>query len=491
MNEFLSLFSRHSSWIILAPEIGLTLLILSVLAFDLWTQINRTKLIQWSILGSALIGVILIPLSSSASGQIFQGAFQLDSFSIFLKEIFIVSCMVTLWIAHEFSETLKNRASDFALLILMATLGAFFLASANDLITLFITIEWMTISLYVLTAYLRTDPYGLEAGTKYLIMGAFSSALFLYGISHVYGTTGSVRFDHIHTWLTLHPKDPLFLTGLLLILSGIGFKIASFPFHLWVPDVYQGAPTPATAFLSVSSKTAGFAALVRILFSVIGPEYFNWPVLISLLSAATLLYGNLGALGQTNMKRLFGYSSIAHAGYLLMGISCGTQRGMEAVIFYLTAYAISNLLAFLVIVIANRELGEGEIIAYRGLAKKSPLLAGAFFVALLSLGGIPPLGGFFGKFLVLEAAVHRGYLWLAMIGAVNVIVSLYYYLSIVKEMYFRHAAELGANERKMNLRISTQTLLVALVLFVVGIGVFQEPLLLLAKSSVHILFTNP
>lgn len=481
MNEMI----LQPTWRIFGPEIGLTALILLVLFFDLFARVSASNIIRSSIWGAFLIFVILF-LLWPRSGAAFHGMFVLNPMAIFLKGIFLGTLILTLSMTREYIRNLEERAGDFVLLILMSTLGAFFLASANDLITLFITIEWMTISLYVLISYLRTDEYALEAGTKYLIMGAFSSAMLLYGISFVYGMIGSVHFDQIRAGLIHAQQEPLFLVGLLLILSGIGFKIAAFPFQLWVPDVYEGAPTPVTAFLSVASKTAGFTALIKILFVALDLNHLNWSILIGVLSATTLTYGNLGALGQTNMKRLFGYSSIGHAGYLLMGLASGIQFGVEATLFYLVAYAFSNLMAFLVIVIANRELGSGEIAAYRGLAKKAPFLAGIFFLALLSLGGIPPLAGFFGKFLVLQAAIIRGYIWLALLGAVNVIISLYYYLSIVKEMYFKQAGT--GDEKIIKIGMSAKVLLFVLALATLGIGIFQAPLLDLIKSAAQILF---
>ncbi|MBI4358010.1 MAG: NADH-quinone oxidoreductase subunit N, partial [Candidatus Omnitrophica bacterium] len=371
-----ALVAYTQSWRLFGAEIGLTVLALLILFFELFGKTDSQKLIRFSIIGCFLIFVILY-LLWPFSGRAFHGSFVLDPFAILLKVIFLGSGILTLFMALEYSKSLDGRSSDFCLLILVSVLGAFFLASSGDLITLFITIEWMTLSLYILTAYLKTDDYSLEAGTKYLIMGAFSSALFLFGISLVYGMAGGVRFDQIRQALAVIHAEPLFLVGILLILSGIGFKIAVFPFQLWVPDVYQGAPTPITAFLSSASKTAGFAALLKILFLATDPKYVNWSTLMGILCAATLLYGNLGALGQTNMKRLFAYSSIGHAGYLLMGIACGNELGIQATLFYLIAYAISNLAAFLVIVIANRELGSGETIAYRGLARKAPFLAGS------------------------------------------------------------------------------------------------------------------
>lgn len=469
---------------ILSAEIYLTGLILAVLSFQLFTKKPKPLgLIRWSVFGMLPVFSILFclwPMSANA----FHGSFKINPLSTFLKILMLASAVPILAMAGEFFKILKNRTSDFTILILIAVLGSFFLASAGDLITLFIAIEWLTISLYILTAYLKKGNETLEAGTKYLIMGAFSSALFLYGISFIYGTVGRLAFDQIRAVAPVLQGNPVFAIGFLLVLSGIGFKISMFPFHLWAPDVYQGAPTPITAFLSVISKTAGFAALFKFLFTGIGTS-LNWPILLAILSALTLLYGNLGAIGQSNMKRLFAYSGIGHAGYLLMGVSGGNSRGIEAVLFYLVAYAISNLLAFLVITIANRELKEGEISSYRGLAKKNPLLAGTFFIALLSLGGIPPLAGFFGKFLVIQTALASGYAWLALLGAVNVIVSLYYYLSIIKEMYFKQP---GAGKEKMRLGFLTQLLLVSLAAATILLGIFQEPVFAVARTSAQSLF---
>lgn len=470
-------------WILFAPEIALISVILIHLAFELGSKAKPLTSLRSYLLGGSLIFVILCILWPT-QGKALQGSFRLDCFAILLKGIFLASGLITLVMAEEFIYELKKRLSDFATILLTAVLGAFFLASANDLITLFITVEWITISLYILTAYLRTDEYAQEAGLKYLIMGAFSAALFIYGISFIYGSTGAIRFDQIRQSLSAIGHNHLAQTGFFLILAGIGFKVASFPFHLWVPDVYQGAPTPVTAFLSVVSKTAGFVALLKVLFLATGPNYAHWPFLLSLLAAATLLYGNLGALGQTNMKRLFAYSSIGHAGYLLMGVAAGTQFGTESVIYYLIAFALANLTAFLVIVIVNRESRSGEISAYRGLSRRTSFLSGVFFIAVLSLGGIPPLAGFFGKFLVLRVLMER-YLWLAFLGAVNVIISLYYYLSLVKEIYFKPPI---AGSEKIRLGTSIQIPLLTLTLGTIGVGVFQEPILVLVRSAAASLF---
>lgn len=466
------------------PELGLFVILIFHLVFDLCDTINPQKFIRSMIVGLLFIFVILL-LLWPYTGVALYGMFRLDPFATLLKAIFTFSGIATLLMAGEFIPRLGERANDFCLIILTALLGSFFLAASTDLVTLFITIEWMTISLYILTSFLKSDSYSLEAGIKYLIMGAFSSALFLYGISFVYGAVGSLFFADIRQFLSIQTSSLIFTAGFFLILSGIGFKIAMFPFHLWAPDVYEGAPTPVTAFLSLASKTAGFAALLKFLFLAVGPEFLNWPHLLLFLSAITLSYGNLVALRQTNMKRLFAYSSLGHVGYLLMGIAVANRLGLEAALYYLMAYALATSAAFLVIVIANRELGSSDIVTYRGLAKRSPFLAGIFFVALLSLSGIPPLAGFFAKFLILNAVVLKGYFWLALIGAVNMIISLYYYLSIVKEMYF--GGKQPSSKDEIQLSRWVQIFLLCLAAAMILLGIVQEPVLHVLHFSVSAL----
>jgi NADH-quinone oxidoreductase subunit N len=475
-------------WVVLSPEIYLIALILFILSLHLFSKkISVIGIIRGSSFGTLPL-FILLYFQWPISIQRFYGSFEINSFSTFFKGLFVISIIPVLAMTAEFLKILKKRSVDFCILLLIALLGSFFLASAHDLITLFITVEWLTLSLYILTAYLRTGNGALEAGTKYLIMGAFSAALFLYGISLIYGATGSLNFDQIRMVAVNLKENHLFTVGFLLILAGIGFKISAFPFHLWAPDVYQGAPTPITAFLSIVSKTAGFLALLKFLFLAVGVTYLNWPFLVALISALTLLYGNLGALGQSNMKRLFAYSSIGHAGYLLMGMAGGNANGIEATLFYLVAYCLSNALAFLVITIVNRELKGEEISIYRGLAKKNPKLAGAFFIALLSLGGIPPLAGFFGKFLVIQSALSSGYLWLALLGAVNVITGLYYYLSIVKEMYFPKLIGASGGKEEIKIGLLTQFLLLLLAILIIILGIFQEPVFNFAHLATQNLF---
>ena len=367
------------------------------------------------------------------------------------------------------------------MLLFSALLGMLVLASVNDLLMLFLGVELLTFSLYIMAAYVKTDARSVEAGMKYLIMGSVSSGFLVYGIALLYGFAGSTGFPAIRAALT----GSLPMTaqaGLLLVLAGLGFKIGVVPFHLWVPDVYEGAPTPVVALLSVGSKMAGVVAILRLLYGVFLPVEWLWGNLVASLAAATMLYGNLAALPQTNIKRLLGYSSIGHAGYLLMGLSTGSAEGAQAVAYYLLAYLVSNLTVFLVVVAVSDALGGDGLDDYKGLSKRSGLLAAAMFIGLLSLAGVPPMAGFVGKLFVLLRTAESGRLWLVALGAVNVAISLYYYLMLVKRMY------LDAPRTATPIRVSLPTTVVLslLILGILAIGIFQEPFFQRIASAVKL-----
>lgn len=324
----------------------------------------------------------------------------------------------------------------------------------------------------------------IEAGLKYLILGSLASAFMIYGISLIYIAVGSTSFPAVTAFIAHHSSNALILSGLLMILAAIGFKIASVPFQFWVPDVYEGAPTPVVSFLSVGSKAAGFALMLRVFFMVFGPIDAKLQLVLACLAALTLLYGNLGALVQTNIKRLMGYSSIGHAGYLLIGIASGGKAGAISVLYYLMAYAVSTLAVFFLITLIGRALNSDQLEDYKGLAKRSPFLAGSLFLALLSLAGVPPLAGFFGKFLVLLAAVQNGLNWLALLGALGVAVSLFYYLSIVRLMYF----EMGKSEEEINVCRYNKLILIIFSGTMILMGVWQKPFYNFAESAARFLF---
>jgi len=449
--------------------------IIIMLAAELFVSRSRASSL-WKI---ALLGVIvsaaaLACLPPSAEGQTFQQMFVADRFAAYFKSLFLLTTAVVILMTREFLRHLAANLGAFYMLLFTALLGMLVLASINDLLMLFIGLELLTFSLYIMAAYLKTDARSVEAGLKYLILGSVSSGFLVYGIALLYGFAGSTAFPALQAAISASGVVPLSAqAGLILVLAGLGFKIAAVPFNFWVPDVYEGAPTPVVALLSVGSKMAGVVAILRVLYGVFLPLQGLWVPLLAWLAAATMLYGNLAAIPQTNIKRLLGYSSIGHAGYLLMGLSTASPAGVEAVSYYLLAYLFSNLAVFFVVVTASNAIGSDALEDYAGLSKRSPFLAAAMFVGLLSLAGMPPLAGFAGKLLVLLAAADSRQLALVALGAVNVVISLYYYLMVVKRMYLGNPAATAP----IPLSGLTKASLSVLVLGILLIGIVQEPFL--------------
>lgn len=430
---------------------------------------------------AALIG--LIPIAGQM-GSAFGGMYIADPFSAFFKIFFALTAFVVIVSSREFCNLFPERKSEYFLILLCTLIGLFILSSANDFLLLFVSLEVITLSFYILTSYAKKELLSIEAGLKYLIIGSLASAFVVYGISLIYLAAGSTSFPAVREIFTADPHNQLMLIGLFMIIAGIGFKVAAFPFQFWVPDVYEGAPTPVVSFLSVGSKAAGFAALLRILFTVF-PAFQERSLLLSTLAALTLLYGNLGALVQTNIKRLFGYSSIGHAGYLLIALAAGSHFSASALLYYLVAYGITTLAVFLILTLCGLQLGSDSIQAYRGLGKSSPVIAGCLFLALLSSAGVPPLAGFAGKFLVLLAAVEAHLSWLALLGALMVAVSLYYYLALVRTMYFEEPLATTVTVKAGPL---PQWVLFFLSAAIILVGIFQAPVLNAANRAASYLF---
>ena len=408
----------------------------------------------------------------------FHGMYRLDTLSLYFKRLFLVATLMVLVMGAEFAERFESGVAEFYSLVLLAATGMLLTASVNDFILMFVALELVTITFYVLTSFLRRQLQSLEAGTKYLILGALSSGFTVYGIAYIFGTTGTTNFDTLAATLKSGTPGTAFTLGMLLVMTGLGFKIASVPFQIWAPDVYQGAPTPVTAFLAVGSKAAGFALLLRVLLVGLLPVSALWTTLLLVLAAATLLYGNLGALPQTNIKRLLGYSSIGHAGYMLMGVAAVNALGAGAVLFYLGQYAFTNLCAFLAIIAVTNVTKSDEISGFAGLGRRSPVLGFALFVALMSLAGLPPLSGFFGKFQLFAAVIERAqtdwhYYVLAGIGAAAAVVSLYFYMNVAKAIYLQEP-EAGAAPIPVSrpMRAALYFCMVAII----GLGIFQRPL---------------
>lgn len=386
--------------------------------------------------------VAVIGVGERGQQTFFAGMLQLDRFSLFFRLLFLASALLVVWLSRPFLLRAQQTPWEYYALILFATLGMCFLASGVHLAGLYVSLELMALSSYILAGYFRGEVKSHEAATKYFVLGALSSGILIYGLSLIYGATGSLSLAHVSQKLTAGPQTFAATSGIFLLLAGMLFKVAAVPFHVWTPDVYEGAPTPMAAFFSVGPKAAAFAMLVRVLWVGLGPAAPDWRLVVSWVAAATMVWGNVAALTQENVKRLLAYSSIAHAGYALLGVLAGGTLGTQSVLFYMLVYAVTNLGAFgLVVLLASKEYAGEKVSDFRGLAHRQPVAAFAMLLFLLSLGGIPPTAGFMGKLYLFAAAVHAGYAWLAVVGVVMSAVSLYYYFRIVKEMYLASPEE--------------------------------------------------
>ena len=397
-----------------------------------------------------------------------KGLLAIDGFAAFFKIVALGSAAVTMLMSSPYLRVEGLRAGEYYFLILCATLGMMFMASGMDLITLFIGLETMAVSFYVLAGYLKPNPRSNEAAVKYFLLGAFSLGVLLYGMSILYGVTGTTSLEGTAAALADQGSSPLLVLAVVLVGAGMGFKIAAVPFHMWAPDVYEGAPTPVTAFLSVGSKAASFAMLIRIFMEGLPALGAEWTALFWGLAVVTMTVGNIAALTQSNLKRMLAYSSIAHAGYLLMGVVAGTQRGVAAMLVYIGVYLFMQLGAFAVVAAMRRgDVVGDELKDLAGLSRRSPMMAFAMLFFMLSLGGIPPTAGFMGKVWLFGAAIDAGFIWLAVIAVANSAVSLYYYLRVVVFMWINDETAPAASPLAVGPAMTA-----ALVVAVVGTVVF-------------------
>jgi len=393
----------------------------------------------------SLFGLVLAALVSAVTvGQPqanIQGMLVQDDLARYLDLIVLLAAVLSLLLAWDYLYHFTTMHSEFYTLFLLAVMGMMLMGKSTELITLFVSLEILSVALYVLTGFHRGQLAGGEAALKYFLLGAFSSAFFVYGAALLYGDTGSTHFSEIALRAS---GGVLTLAGLALLLIGFGFKLAAVPFHMWTPDAYQGAPTPVTAFMSVATKAAAFVALFRVL-QMTGISYASWSLILAILATLTMTWGNLAALRQRSLKRMLAYSSIAHAGYMLVGVTAGLSLGLGAVLFYLFAYAFMNIGAFAVAAMLEHDEPEARQDALidnaRGLFSRKPLLATAMAVFLLSLAGIPPMAGFFGKLYLFNAAVQAGWTWLAIVAVINSVVSAYYYLRVTVVMFMADSDE--------------------------------------------------
>jgi len=466
---------------------------LALLLADLWLPGTARK--KLGCTAAAGLGVILVysfvafKLPPGGVGYAFNDVYVLDGLALFFKRFFLAAAIIVLIMSVEFSDRLGGGITEYYSLVLFALAGMLFASSANDFSLLFVSLELITVTFYILTSFQRGRLASLEAGVKYLVIGALSTGFTVFGIAMVSGISGTLNFGQLSAVAAQYSSNPLFQFGLVLILTGLGFKIAAFPFQIWAPDVYQGAPTPTTAFLAVGSKAAGFVLLLRVLFYAVPPVTAHWRDLLIVISGLTILYGNLCAIPQRNLKRLLAYSSIAHAGYLLLGIAALSLNGQAAILYYLSGYLFAVLGAFTVICLVMRQVESEDLSALAGLHQRSPLLAFTLTLAMVSLAGIPPLAGFFGKFLllrsILEAApAHPGYYCLAVTALVGVVISLYYYFGVIRAIYWPgEASDLTPIKPSLPLRFS----LYACIAGMIGIGLFPAPIVHAAQTAAKFL----
>jgi NADH-quinone oxidoreductase subunit N len=406
---------------------------------------------DWALAWVALFVIAATGVALVATGQatltIARGTLAVDGFGLFFKILFLLAAAITVMMSERYLAVEGVRPGEYYFLVLCATLGMMFMAAGVDLVTIFIGLETMAVSFYVLTGFIRPSRRSNEAAIKYFVLGTFSLGLLLYGMSLLYGLTGSSQLRDIATTLAAGEGGLLLPLAVMLLVAGVGFKIAAVPFHMWAPDVYEGAPTPITAFLSVGSKAASFAMLLRIFveglpafrvdgLGMIWGQPLGWGAFFYVLSIVSMTVGNIAALTQNNIKRLLAYSSIAHAGYVLIGIVAGTPRGVTAALVYLMVYAFMQLGAFAIVtMLRRRDVIGDQLKDLTGLVSSHPGAAVAMLFFMLSLGGIPPTAGFMGKFWVFGAAIEAGYIWLAVIGVLNSALSLYYYVRVVVFMW--------------------------------------------------------
>jgi NADH-quinone oxidoreductase subunit N len=467
----------------LLPEIVLTTGSLIVLIADVMLP-RGNRVLPWLTVGVlAATGVALVPFAG-VRVEIANGLLAVDQFAFFFKVLFLIAAAMTVMMSVRYLEIEGASPGEYYFLILCSTLGMMIMAGGIDLITMFIGLETMAISFYILAGFIKPNQRSNEAAVKYFLLGAFSLGILLYGMSLMYGLSGTTSLRTMATLFMGQERDPRLMLAVILIVAGMGFKIAAVPFHMWAPDVYEGAPTPVTAFLSVGSKAASFAMLLRIFLEGLPTMDADWRVLFEALAIVTMTVGNLAALTQSNVKRMLAYSSIAHAGYLLIGVVAGSTRGVTAMLIYLMVYSFMQLGAFAVIVmLRRRDMIGDELKDLSGLSARHPFAAFAMLVFMLSLGGIPPTAGFMGKLWLFGAAVEAGYVGLAVIGVLNSAVSLYYYIRIVVFMYLKKDVT-GSEPTASPALAATLAIAVAVT---IAMGVYPRLLFELADASAQTL----
>ncbi len=471
-------------WLPILPMIVIAIAAMVVLLAGVRINEEDSEGLGWLTLAALFVAFILTLGIVGQSGVAFAGAISIDSFAAYFELAILIAAMFTVLMSLDYAGEHHIPGAEYYSLLLFSVLGMMLMATAGDLIIIFLGLETMSLSVYVLAGIARRDPKSNEAAIKYFLLGAFSTGFLLYGIALVYGATGTIKLGPIHTVLASGAmgSNRMLLLGIGMLLIGFAFKVAAVPFHMWTPDVYEGAPTPITAFMAVGVKLAAFAGFLRVFLVDLTPMTGEWSSVLWVVAALTMTGGNLMAIAQTNIKRMLAYSSIAHAGYLLVGMTAGAGAG-GAILYYLVAYAFTNLGAFAV-VIALERLGvpSNKISDYRGLGTRHPLLAGAMAVFLLSLTGVPPMAGFVGKFYLFYAALHQGYVGLVIIAVLNSVISTYYYFSVLVAMYMQEG---GVEVSRLSARPALVAAIGLAAIATVVIGAYPQPYIGIASNAFH------
>jgi NADH-quinone oxidoreductase subunit N len=471
-----------SNWILLSPELFLTSAGLLLLGLSVTFGKKREEFLAFLAVLAIMVTAGLLVFVSGQPGRkapILGGTFVVDNFALFFKALILLSLALTVLASVRFVGAAPYPGGEYYALLLFSGVGMLFMVSGNNLISIYVALELMALSSYILAGYFKAEAKSTEAALKYFILGAFSSGVLLYGLSLVYGVAGIMGVPELAKLFASAERSNLLMLGILLVLAGLLFKIAAVPFHVWTPDVYEGSPTPVTAFFSVGPKVAAYAILARIFYVAFAKFHADWGLVVALVSAATMILGNIAALLQSNVKRMLAYSSIANAGYALLGVlGFRTEWGLWGILVYLLAYAFMNFGAFtLVILLESKGYAAESVSDFNGLARRSMPAAVVMLLFLLSLAGIPPTAGFIGKYYLFSAAMKAGYAWLAVLAVVMSAVSLFYYFRIAAAMFFTEGS--GA---KLSSSYGLTAVIAICAVGTLAIGVLPQPFLSVLKA---------
>ncbi|MBI5842152.1 MAG: NADH-quinone oxidoreductase subunit N [Chloroflexi bacterium] len=467
---------NSTTFLAILPEILILVVAMLILVAEPFWKAEQRRNVGWLTAGG-LFAVMIISLLFGRPGDpitVLGGMVRFDWLGFFFKMLFLFAGAATSLLLMD-NDRVGHRGEAY-LLLLASLLGMDLMAASADLVMLYLAIETTSIPLYILSGFMLADEHSTEAGFKYLLFGAMSSAVMLYGFSLLFGFAGTTNIYELKTVLAAGPNTLVMVLGIIfLLLVGLGFKVSVVPFHFWAPDVYQGAPTPVAGFLSTASKAAGFAVLTRLFFVAFPGFSQSWTLIFAVIATVTMTVGNLLALPQTNVKRLLAYSSIAHAGYVMIGVVSFSVLGAASVVFYLAAYIVTNLLAFGIVMAVSRIIGSDDVKDYSGLSRRNPGLALMMLAAFLSLAGMPPFGGFVAKVFVFAAGVQAGYVWLVIVGILNSIIGVYYYLNVMKYVYLFRMPNEDEEKHPVPLTRPYTIALVILALGVILVGTLFAP----------------